>query len=419
MRAQQAVTLFQLQEHIRRVLALNLPDALWIEAEIAQVSLARGHYFLSLVQKDADNSEPRAAAEAVIWQSPMATIRQKLGPTTLSDLLHEGVQLRFKAHVDYHERYGLKLIIEDIDPAYTYGLLELQRREILERLRREGHLERNALVPLPPVLQRIALVASEQAAGLQDFIQHLAQNPYGYCFYWKLFPTLVQGQQAEIEITKRLAEIARRKADFDCIILLRGGGSRLDLSAFDSYAIAKAIAEHPLPVLTGIGHETDESLADLCAHTSLKTPTAAAEFLIHRHLHFESELLGLARAYQSEARQVVRQHQADVEQLQQLALRHCQYILQQQTYALTMAQAQAKQLLEGTLQRHVQQLEAWNNLSLQLHPSTTLQRGFTLTTKDGQSVTHSSQLQPGDLLHTLFQDGVVASQVTQVNPDKI
>lgn len=414
MRAQQAVTLFELQEHIRRVLALNLPDALWIEAEVAQANLARGHCFLTLVHKDAHSLEPQAAAEAVIWQSQLAAIRQKLGQATFSSLLHEGIQLRFKARVDYHERYGLKLIVEDIDPAYTYGLLELQRREILEQLRQEGHLERNRCLPLPPVLQRIALVASEQAAGLQDFVQHLAQNPYGYHFYWKLFPALVQGQQAEAEITQRLAEIARQIADFDCVILLRGGGSRLDLSAFDSYAIARAVAEHPLPVLTGIGHETDESLTDLCAHTSLKTPTAAAEFLIHRHLHFESELLGLARTFQLEARQTAHQRQADIQQLQQSVLRHAQHILQQQTYALATAHVQAKQLFKTTLQSHVQQLNAWNNLSLQLHPNTTLQRGFTLTTKNGKAVTQSGQLQPDDLLHTWFQDGVVASRVTEI-----
>ncbi len=419
MPSHQAVTLFELQEHIRRVLALNLPEALWIEAEIAQVNLVRGHCFLSLVQKQADSAEPQAAAEAAIWQNQLAVIRQKLGQATLNDLLHEGIQLRFSARVEYHERYGLKLIIEDIDPSYTYGLLELQRREILERLRREGCLERNSRLPLSPVLQRIALVASEQAAGLQDFVQHLAQNPYGYRFHWKLFPALVQGQQAEAEITRRLAQIAQQAAHFDCVILLRGGGSRLDLSAFDSYAIAKAVAEHPLPVLTGIGHETDESLTDLCAHTSLKTPTAVAEFLIHRHLHFENELLALTRAFQAEAHQMTYQQHTAVQQWQQLARSQCRHILQQQTYTLAATHSQAKQLLKTTLQRHAQSLDAWNNLSIQLHPHTTLQRGFTLTTKDGQAVTKSRQLLPNDLLHTCFQDGLAVSRVIEVKPEEI
>ncbi len=406
-----AITLFQLQEFIRRVLALNLPDALWVESEIAEVKNSRGHQYLSLVQKDSDTDEPVATASAVIWQRNWMSIRRKLGESLSQQIVQEGVQVRMKVRVDFHERYGLKLVVEDIDPTYTYGLLEIQRQQILLRLQQEQLLQQNKLHPLPIVVQRIAVISAATGAGYQDFIQHLAQNPYGYAYHCRLFPAAVQGNQAAMDIRDQLALIQQRKADFDCTVIIRGGGSRLDLSAFDHYDLCKAIALHPLPVLTGIGHDVDESLADLTAQLALKTPTAVADFMIRRNLDFESDLLQASQRLQLAATQLSRQQQLLLEQVSG-QVRHKlkeSVLLRQQS--LQLAEKKTAQLLQGNLDKALAQINELDMLGIQLQPQTTMKRGFTLTLSEGTPLRSAANISPGDLLETIFLDGKITSIV--------
>lgn len=412
-----AVTLFQLQEFIRRVLALNLPDALWVEAEIAEAAQSRGHRFLSLVQKDADSAEPLATAQAVIWQNNLAFIAHKIGSGLLQELLVQGRQLRLKVRVEHHERFGLKLTVEDIDPAYTIGQLELQRRRTLERLRAEQLIGQNAALAPGDVLQRVAVVSSQQGAGYQDFIQHLQGNPYGYGFRCELFPAAVQGHTAETEICRSLERIARQQQHFDCTVIIRGGGARLELGAFDGYDICRTIAAHPLPVFTGIGHDVNESLADLCAHAALKTPTAVADFLIRRHLDFESGLLRVAQGLQNLLRQRIGAERLRLEQTEQAARRLSRQELLRRTQQLLLLQRDGQYELRNLLRSAGRELDQMDRLSVQLHPQTTLERGFTITLKDGRRLRSAADLQPGDLIETIFADGSIGSYIaTQKKP---
>ncbi len=413
----QSITLFQLQEYIRRVLALNLPDALWVEAEIAEVNVSRGHRYLALVQKDPGSTEPVAAGDAVIWLNHWNRIHLKLGPELSAGILREGVQVRFKARVDYHERYGLKLMVEDIDPAYTLGLMEMQRRMVLERLQKERLLERNASLRLPPVLQRVAVISSEQGAGYQDFIKHLQQNPYGYKFHCVLFPAAVQGAHTASEITARLSQIGRQAARFDCTVLIRGGGARLDLGAFDNYDLCRAVATHPLPVLTGIGHDVDETLADHSAHAALKTPTAVADFIVRRLLDFESALVQTGRYIQDQGRQMLAGHRIGLEQLRHALAQYSAQLTARKGQVLLLAELEARRLFHLNLQNAAQQLDQLDRLGTQLHPMATLRRGFTLTLKDGQALRSAAEAQPGDAIETVFPDGRVLSRTVESKTD--
>ncbi|HHS95908.1 MAG TPA: exodeoxyribonuclease VII large subunit, partial [Phaeodactylibacter sp.] len=286
-------SLYEINEFIRRTIALNFPRPIWIEAEIAQANRSRGHLYLQLIQKDEDSEEVLAKSDAVIWASTFVQLKRKLG-RGLDGLLQEGIQVKVAARLEFSERYGFKLIIFDLDPIYTIGQVEKQRLENLARLEKKAYTRMNAEIPLPPVLQRIALITAKTAAGYQDFITTLQHNPYGYAFEVQLFPTAMQGKNAAPEIIQQINEI-QKLATFDAIVITRGGGARLDLMAFDDYHLNVAVAKCKYPVLVGVGHQTDTTILDLIACRSLKTPTALAEFLISYQMDFESAILMLAK----------------------------------------------------------------------------------------------------------------------------
>ncbi|MFK7808972.1 MAG: exodeoxyribonuclease VII large subunit, partial [Saprospiraceae bacterium] len=286
-------SLYELNEYIRRIIALNVPRAIWLTAEIAQCNLSRGHLYLNLIQKNEETEDLMAKSDAVIWSTDVRRLKRKLGKDFQS-LVQEGVEVKIAVRVDYNERYGMKLIVEDIDPVYTIGKMEMVRRETIATLEKENLMHKNKALELPSVLQRIALISSETAAGYQDFMTQLANNNYGYSFNVKLFPTAMQGKNTSPEVVQQLERIDRFGA-YDCVVITRGGGAKLDLMAFDDYELNKAVANCKTPVISGVGHETDDSILDLIAKRSLKTPTAVAEFLINYNLQFESNLVHLGQ----------------------------------------------------------------------------------------------------------------------------
>src|SRR5690606_4642205 len=217
------------------------------------------------------------------------------------DLLRPGLAVKLKVNVDYHERYGFKLIIEDIDPAFTIGQLAIQREAILQALSRKGLLDMNKRHALPVVIQRLAVISSSRAAGWIDFSEHLTSNRYGYAIRHVLFESAMQGQSVERDMLAAFDSIEARKEDFDAVAILRGGGGRTDLSVFDNQAVAERLAGFPLPVLVGIGHEIDQSILDVVAHSSLKTPTALADFIIEHNLAFDMRLERLSRVIRQAA----------------------------------------------------------------------------------------------------------------------
>ena len=284
------ISLHALLEHIRQVLALNFPTPITLVAEVAQVKQSRGHYYFDLIEKNSTDGAVIAQVSGVMWGGMYKRLRQQVGPL-LDDLMQAGLEIQLQVRIDFHERYGLKLYIEGIDPNYTMGKLAVQRQETLQKLAAENLLQRNReQTSLPVVVQRVAVISSSEAAGLQDFMIHINENAYGYRYQVSLFQAAMQGQHAAAEIAVQIAAINLRATEFDCIVMVRGGGARLDLQAFDELVLCRAIAHASLPVLCGIGHDIDQSVADIVCFASLKTPTATADFLIAHHANFEAEV---------------------------------------------------------------------------------------------------------------------------------
>ncbi len=404
-------SLLDLNAHIRYALALNFPEAVWITAEIAQVNEARGHIFLDLVQKgEGEEDVVVAQAAAIVWQRQYRQLRLQLGPA-IDEALREGREVRLQVRVEFHERYGLKLIVLDADPAYTIGRLELQRRQTLKKLEEAGLLERNRSLPLPHVLQRIAVISSESAAGLQDFQEHLQQNPFGFAFQLRLFSTAVQGENLEAEFLQALQQVSQQAQAFDCAVVLRGGGARLDLSGFDALSVCQAAAVLPIPLLTGIGHETDETVLDRVAYAALKTPTAVADYLIQHNLFFESALLELAEQVREDAQQHLRQQHLQLTHWETAAQWAAQTHLRSARQQLAYAEQALPIFARQTLRRahdHLQRAEA---LCLALHPDAALRRGFSLTRKNGRVVASVHDTQTGDVIETQLADGTFRARV--------
>ena len=276
--SEQSLTLLDLQRMVRATLESRFRDPLWISAEISELKVNRsGHCYLNLVEKGATDGAPRAEARAVIWKSAYLSMASMFEAAT-GATLRAGLRVLVRVIVTYHEIYGFSLQIIDIDPRYTLGEIERRRRETIARLQQDGVWDMNRELELPRPTLRIAIVSSDTAAGYQDFMNELGRSTYR--FQTTLFRSLMQGDAAEESIVAALTEIAQREEDFDVAAIIRGGGSTSDLALFDSYLIASYVAQFPLPIFSGIGHDKDVSVVDMVAHTSLKTPTAVATKLV-------------------------------------------------------------------------------------------------------------------------------------------
>ena len=293
---EQSLSLLELNIKIQEILKQGLPDSFWIVAEISELKINRnGHCYLELIEKDLLNDNIVARSRATIWAFTFRMIKPYFESIT-SQELSPGLKILFRARVEFHESYGLSLNIIDIDPNYTLGDLAKKRAETIKMLEAEGVINMNRELELPIVIQRIAIISSETAAGYQDFVNQLVNNSYKYIFYLKLFPSIMQGAQAEESIIHSLENIYNYEDFFDVVVIIRGGGSQSDLNCFNSYLLASNVAQFPIPVLTGIGHDKDESIVDLVAHSKLKTPTAVAEFIISRTVEFEDYIYKLSNS---------------------------------------------------------------------------------------------------------------------------
>ncbi len=404
-------SLFELNEHIRRVLALNFQEDFWVQCEISQVKQSRGHYYLELVEKSADHESVIAQSSAVIWARTAYHLERKLR-NVFGEILQDGIAIRCKVRVDFHERYGLKLIVEDLDPSFTLGNIEARRRESIDLLRQRKLLEKNAQIPLPMVIQRIAILSAENAAGYHDFMTHLIHNPQYFKFWPELYPIAMQGVQVEQELVAAIHEIRKAHKHYDCVVIIRGGGSRMDLAGFDCYAIGEAIAECPLPVFTGIGHEIDHTVADAVAHTALKTPTAVADFIIginDRYTETVEDLYArIAGCVQQEAdnRRLRLEHLLDwIRKIPaDFIARQRMLLTQLEPLFLTSASQQVARMRERL---------TMNEALLQsLDPELVLARGFSITTLHGQIVRTRDAVKQGDLVHTQLAKGNFPSIVT-------
>jgi exodeoxyribonuclease VII large subunit len=285
------LTLSELNLLIKETLDEIFPELVWVKAEISEFTVNRnGHCYLELVDTDPVSNQVIARAKATVWSYTFRMMKPYF-ETTTGQAFATGLKVLVNAKVEFHPLYGLSLNIRDIDPAYTMGDMALKRREIILRLQQDGVFEMNKELELPVVPQRIAIISSPTAAGLQDFLNQLAHNLPGICFYTRLFPATMQGAQTADSIIRALEQIYLVEDAFDVVVIIRGGGAQLDLASFDHYDLAYHVAQFPVPVITGIGHDKDETVVDLVAHTKMKTPTAVAEFLISGAEAFEQRLL--------------------------------------------------------------------------------------------------------------------------------
>jgi exodeoxyribonuclease VII large subunit len=284
------LSLFELQNRVKNSLDETFSMPVWVKAEISEMTVNRsGHCYLDLIETESGTDTVIARCRATIWSYTFRMLRPYF-ETTSGQAFSEGLKVLLQAKVEYHEVYGFSLNVRDIDPVYTLGDLARQRREIIRRLQEDGVFEMNKELELPLVPQRVAVISSPTAAGLQDFLDQLHSNVHQFIFYTKLFPAVMQGNEAPRSIMNALDRIYEYEDLFDAVVIIRGGGAQVDLACFDHYDLAFHIAQFPLPVITGIGHDKDDTVIDMVAHTRMKTPTAVAEFLIGGALRFLEEL---------------------------------------------------------------------------------------------------------------------------------
>lgn len=391
----------------------------WVTAETSDVRVSGGHCYMELIEKDPASGAAVARARATVWASRYARIDAEFRGATGSPLV-SGIRVMLRADVSYHPVYGLSLNITAVNPAYTLGDLLRRRREMLARLEAEGILNLNRSLPMPADARRVAVVSARGAAGYGDFIAQLYTNRYRLRFHTRLYESAMQGEGAPAGIIAALEAIAASGEDYDCVVIIRGGGATGDLAAFDNYALAANIAMFPLPVIIGIGHERDVTLLDYVAHLRVKTPTAAAEWLIGRGAACLERLHALGRDILDAAVAAMAARHRRLEyiagQLPALAsgVLSRAAALTGPRMAADIADSAARVIARGR-----ERLDSLDALAAALSPAATLRRGFSITRARGRAVADASELVPGDVITSVFACGEVRSTVLNPENDDI
>ena len=407
----EAITLLELNGRVRSTLQFEMPDAYWVQAEISSISPSgQGHCYLELVQKDATGRNFLAKAKANIWRGTWLKLKPYFEAQT-GETLKVGMKVLLQVTVTFHEVYGYSLVVQDIDPTYTMGDMARRRKEILEQLEKDGVIGLNRELEIPALPQRIAVISSATAAGWGDFRNQLDGNIYGFRFYVKLFPAAMQGDDVERSVISALNAVAMRREDFDVVIIIRGGGAVSELSCFDSYNLAFNIANFPLPVITGIGHERDDTVADVVAHTKVKTPTAAAEFIINRVFDTASELENLTRRMSDAITEKMNAEKVRIERMSQKLPSLFAVLKTRQEQVLETLWIRSVNGVRNMLTAHAHKLEIVDKSLAAADPQVILRRGYSLTRLNGRAVRCASDLKKGDRLNTVFADGSVESEI--------
>ena len=414
-----ALSLYDLNALVRRSLEQCLPDEYWVQAELSEVRVhpATGHCYVEFVQKDPRSNNLVAKARGVIWNNVFRLLRPYFEEST-GQVFTAGIKVLVQVSVGFHELYGFSLTVHDIDPTYTLGDMARRRHEILKQLQEEGVLTLNKELPMPELPRRIAVISSATAAGYGDFCHQLTNNPRGYYFHTELFAAAMQGDRVEESMLAALDSINSRADDFDVVVIIRGGGATSDLSCFDTYLLAAACAQFPLPIITGIGHERDDTVLDSVAHARVKTPTAAAEYLIARMDEATDRLNDLAvRLYEG----VTARLKWERNRLQQCRNRIPTASVRRVSSAkleLLTARKDLHSSVEAVLARHRHKLELLKQRLADASPDKLLARGYSITLKDGKAVKDAALLSPGDRLVTRLYRGEVQSVVNQESAER-
>jgi exodeoxyribonuclease VII large subunit len=451
------LSLTELQLIIRDSLYLALPEMYWVIAEISEIKENyAGHCYLELIEKHPSEKNVRAQVKAIIWSNRYRFLKSFFENIT-GESLREGLKILVKIKIEYHELYGLSLVISDIDPAFTIGEMAMKRQLIIKKLEQEGVFSMNKELNFPVVPQRIAVISSKNAAGYSDFIKHLTGNNFGFIFYTALIETAMQGPKTEQGVTTALDRIAINSHLFDLVVIIRGGGSQSDLSWFDNYNIAYYVTQFPLPVITGIGHDKDMSVTDMVAYKSIKTPTAVADFLIDSIVVAENHLIEMSSEIRDISRIIIEKNKNRIEtsrikllpivrvMMSEIKNRLSEKIIEiinvgkenivkaglspanqrsRLVSAVKSYYSSKKTILEriqqtlitrtlNSLNRNIIRLEGLENTLDILRPENVLQRGYTITSLNGRILKKSDQVKSDDLIHTQFSDGSVRSRVVE------
>ena len=409
----QAISLFELNAMVRSFVEGCAEEAYWVHGELLEGRAGYGgHFYGELVEKNELNGAIVAKARITIWARVYNMLALRFQAET-GQSLRAGIKVLLKVKLTFSELYGYALNVVDIDGSYTLGDQARRRQEILQRLEQDGIINDNKTLPLPTLLKRIAVVSSVTAAGYGDFCRQLLENEWGVAFRVQLFPAVMQGQHVPESISAALMQIADEAEAWDAVVVIRGGGATSDLSDYDSYSLAACVAQHPLPIIIGVGHDRDETVLDHVAHTSVKTPTAAAAFILEHQLEQLSLLrdlqqripLAASSRMQGEDRRLALLRQR-LPSVVALRLQREHQRLERSSLLLPISATRVVTQEKHRLELLSQRLES-------LNPEVLLKRGYTITLLDGKIVTHTSQLAPGQSIVTRLQDGDVTSIITQ------
>lgn len=430
------LSLLELNNRVKGAVCAAFAETCWVRAEMSDVRahVSSGHCYLEFIEKSPVTGQLVAKARASIWAKTFRMLKPYFEMET-GQMFASGLKVLVKVSVEFHELYGYSLTVLDIDPAYTLGDMIRKRMEIVRQLKEEGVFTLNKELVFPVLPKRIAVITSPTAAGYEDFLNQLTHNKAGYPFYPKLFPALMQGEKTEESVIAALDRIYQHIDCFDVVVIIRGGGATSDLNSFDSYLLAANCAQFPLPIITGIGHERDDTILDMVAHTRMKTPTAVAEFLIGRMDLVAQELDELQQDVSALATEILMKQKSFLQllgnRLPVLAMNRVERNRSQLQRLVAQLPATAAALLTlrasslETLQLHLKNRTALRltdcNRFIQLtgqfikmaSPDYVLKRGYSLTFREGKIIKHAADLQQGDQLTTRFADSEVRSTVLE------
>lgn len=432
------LTLLELNLLVRQVIETTMRHEYWVEAELAECRESRGHCYMELVQKEPDTNTPVARAQAKCWRSAWAMVEPHFVRVT-GEQLRAGMKVRLKVYAQFHEAFGFSWIVTDIDPNFTLGDMARKRQEIIRQLRQEGIFDLQRELELPLFCQHVAVISSATAAGYGDFCRQLDDNGHGLWFHTELFDAVMQGEQVEQSLVEALNRIYERIEEFDCVVIIRGGGATADMSGFDTLLLAENVAQFPLPIITGIGHDRDESILDMVSHQRVKTPTAAAQLLID-HLYAvlrRTELAEEAIAYAARAkmeaerqrlqrlntqianlfRLVSTRQEARLVTLQQRLSTAPARHIDRCRHQLQLTATRIAATLPLRMEREQHRLQLIEKRLEALDPALLLQRGYSITLHNGRALHHAADVKAGDTIETIVADGRLSSVVgQQVSP---
>lgn len=432
-----ALSLLELNQLLAEVIEVGMPREYWVEAEISELRVVRGHCYIDLIEKTEGTNTPIARASAKCWQNTWSVISPYFEKVT-GQRLRSGMNVLMLVSANFHPAYGFSWIISDIDPTYTLGDMARKRQAIIEQLKREGVFDLQKELSLPLFCQHIAVISSANAAGYGDFVDQLESNAYGFRFVTRLFPATMQGEGVEQSIIAALNNIYETfltsdETAPDCVVIIRGGGATSDLSGFDTLALAENVAQFPIPVITGIGHERDESILDMISHTRVKTPTAAAALLIDHLKRVWDYLQEAQGVLETNARQRMdleqmrlqraaqkipplfslfkERQERRIDSMMRDMIAAAQRLISDEMHKVETLESIIKPMLERRVTGEMHRLQMFGQRVSALDPDLLLKRGYSITLHEGKIVRDASQLKHGDKIETRVEKGTIHSIV--------